>query len=86
MYILAHGLMLLSDGKVDLFLPSQGPGRLKPNDLDQIICDLEQAAPDIALIHRLRFHLAMEQEDHMTAVDALQRFFDYSNGTSLLSL
>lgn len=62
----------------------QGPGRVKPVDLDQIVSELEQAAPEIALVHRLRFHLAIEQQDHMTAVEALQRFFDYSHGAFLL--
>ena len=58
----------------------QGKGRVKPKQLEQQVTELEQAVPDLAHVHRLRFHLAMDQEDYTTAIEALQRYFDYSYG------
>lgn len=45
-----------------------------------MVSELEQAMPELAQVHRLRFHLAMDEEDHITAIEALQRYFDYSHG------
>ncbi len=60
----------------------QGTQSLEPDEIDALTRSLESVAPDLALVHRLRHCLAMQQNDHTTAVEALQRYFDYSHGPS----
>lgn len=58
----------------------QGSGRAKPINLEGIVLELEKAVPDLARVHYLRYSLAMDEQDHVTAIEALQRYFDYSHG------
>ena len=53
---------------------------LDAGELDALTRSLEGVAPDLTLVHRLRHCLAMQQNDLTTAVEALQRYFDYSHG------
>ena len=45
--------------------------------LDRLAGELEAAAPDLQQVHLLRHTVALHQNDHTTAVEALHRYFDY---------
>ena len=45
--------------------------------LDRLAGALEAAAPDLQQVHLLRHSVALHQNDHTTAVEALHRYFDY---------
>ena len=67
----------------EALLAVQGMRSLDVQELDALTRSLEGVAPDLTLVHRLRHSLAMQQNDLTTAVEALQRYFDYSHGLPL---
>lgn len=60
----------------------QGRARLTKAELEASARELEAAAVDLPLVHMLRHVISLTQQDHVSAVDALHRYFDHWEGES----